>query len=63
MNPHDAAREREHGPEWWAMEQEQDPDNHEDGTGHEICDVCGDQMWWDEAGTSWRCWTCETRYE
>lgn len=29
MNPHDAARDREHGPEWWAMDREF------------FCDYCG----------------------
>jgi len=30
---------------------------------HEICDQCGNQMWWDAAGTDWRCDVCETQYE
>ena len=29
MNPYDAAHEREHGPEWWAMDREF------------FCDYCG----------------------
>jgi hypothetical protein len=42
---------------------DEDADYYDPANRHEICDRCGDQMWWDEAGTDWRCSTCETEYE